>query len=48
MEPYVLAMILKPLIALIILLCIVAPLKWLFVRYFPNGRIKRLLLIRTN
>lgn len=43
-----LAMILKPFLAFLILLCIVAPLKWLFIRYFPAGRMKTLLLRRTN
>lgn len=48
MEPWVIALMLKPLGLLVFMLVIVAPLKWLFVRFFPNGRLKRLLLIRTN
>lgn len=48
MSTILLSLVLKPLFMLILLLCIVAPLKWLFVRFFPNGRVKTFLLRRTN
>jgi hypothetical protein len=38
------AVILKPFVALILLGCIVLPLKMLFVRFYPNGKIKSFLL----
>jgi len=48
MEGYQLALLLKPLGLLLMMVCIVAPLKWLFIRFFPNGRVKTLLLKETN
>jgi len=48
MEPWLLALILKPLVFLLIMAVIVAPLKYLFVKHFPEGRVKRVLLTRTN
>lgn len=42
------SMALKPFIALVIMIGIVAPLKWLFIKLFPEGKIKRFLLRRTN
>ena len=39
-----LAILLKPLVALILFGLIVLPLKLLFVRFFPNGKVKAFLL----
>ncbi len=48
MEPWVIAVIVKPLVLFILMVCIVLPIKLAFIRFFPEGRIKRFLLIRTN
>ena len=40
------ALLLKPFVMLFIGVVFIAPLKWLFIRYFPAGRVKRVLLIR--
>lgn len=39
-----LAILLKPLVALLLLGLVVLPLKLLFVRFFPSGKLKRWLL----
>ncbi len=43
MQSWHLAIALKPLIALVIMLAIVLPVKWLFLHAIPEGRLKRIL-----
>lgn len=43
MEPWQLAMLFKPLGLLILFVGILLPLKWLFHKIIPEGRLKRLL-----
>lgn len=42
-ERIALAAFLRPFVMLVVFLAIVIPLKMAFVRYFPEGRVKRLL-----
>lgn len=44
MDPWVTALILKPLGAFLIFGCIAFPLRWLAHKHLPDGRLKRLLL----
>ena len=46
MKEWQLAILARPLFLLAIFAVIVVPLEWLFIRYFPPGRIKRFLLTR--
>lgn len=39
---------LRPFLLLALMIAIVYPLRWLFERYMPEGRIKRFLLRRVN
>lgn len=48
MDGYQIALLMKPIGFLVMMLCIVAPIKWLFIRLFPEGRVKALLLKETN
>jgi hypothetical protein len=48
MGEWLLFLILKPILFLILFVGIVLPLRLLFQRYFPDGRLKRLLLRRIN
>lgn len=44
MEPWLIAVLIKPFLLLAFLGLIVLPLKLIFQRYFPEGKIKRVLL----
>lgn len=46
MEPWHWALILKPLALLFLFVCIVYPIKWLLLRWLPDGKLRRLLLFR--
>jgi hypothetical protein len=48
MSPWVLMLLLKPFIAFVIMITFVAIPKYLFCRFYPEGRIKRLLLTRLS
>ena len=48
MNDWLLALVLKPLIALAVFGLIVLPIKMAFQRWFPAGRVKRLLLTRIT
>jgi hypothetical protein len=48
MEDWLLVVLLKPFLFLALFVGIVMPLKLLFQRFFPEGRLKRLLLRRIN
>jgi hypothetical protein len=43
-----LALVLKPILLLAFFVVLVAPLKWLFVRTWPEGPLKQRLLRRIN
>ncbi len=45
---WLVAVVLKPFLALAFFALLVLPLKVAFVRFFPGGRVKRLLLRRIN
>jgi len=42
------AVALRPLGALLIMLCVVAPIRWAIMRKIPEGKLRRLLLTRLN
>lgn len=42
------AILLKPVFALVFMVCLVLPLKLAFLKWFPEGRAKRLLLVKLN
>ena len=48
MDPWVATLILKPFILLAFMIIFVVLPKYLFMHYFPEGRIKRLLLTRLS
>jgi hypothetical protein len=48
METWQLAILLKPLFLLILCFCLLYPIRKLTERYFPEGRVKRILLFRTD
>jgi hypothetical protein len=44
MEPWLLAVILKPLVGGLFLLLVCAPTRWAAIKFLPEGRLKRVLL----
>jgi hypothetical protein len=48
MEPVHIAIFLKPFAAVLLLWLFLAPIRRLFLRYFPDGKLKRLLLYRLS
>ena len=46
MKDWHLALLLKPLILLALFAFVVLPLEWLFIRFWPEGPVKRRLLTR--
>lgn len=48
LEPWQWALVFKPLAVLLVAVLICAPVRWLTLRYLPEGRIKRLLLTRIS
>jgi len=48
MEPWQIAVLVKPFVMLVLAALVLYPCRKLTERYFPEGRIKRLLLRRIN
>jgi hypothetical protein len=46
MDSWLIALLIKPLVALLVIGLIALPLRMAFQRWFPDGKIKRLLLTR--
>jgi hypothetical protein len=46
MEPWLLAVIFKPLACALVAFLICAPVRWLAIKLIPEGKLKRLLLWR--
>ncbi len=43
MEPWQIAILIKPIAVFIVLVCIVAPIEWAILKALPEGKIKALL-----
>lgn len=48
MTTWMIALLVKPLALLTFFVCVLLPIRLAFQRWFPDGRIKRLLLRRIN
>ena len=48
MSNWMIALLLKPLVLLVLFVCVLLPIKLAFQRWMPDGRVKRLLLRRIN
>ena len=48
MEPWAIALVLKPLALLVLFVLVLYPARWAVQRYLPDGWLKRLLLRRIS
>jgi hypothetical protein len=48
MEPWAIAVLVKPLVLLVLFVVVLYPARWAVQRYLKDGRLKRLLLTRVG